>query len=397
MAFVDCVVDPLRPGRSGLSDIVWDMAGELARRGHEAIVVGSYATRVYPEAGVQVVDLGLSPWVYRNLAGQFYLVRQAARAVRAGSPDLVHVPEYVSAAVLGSCLRGVPVVFTVPGNIYHKLSVRGGHSYEWWYVHFLKLAARISARRSARVVAISAEMAVWWRRTGVPAARLACVPLGADPRRFGPRPGARAALGLPPVGPVLLYAGRFAREKGVQDLIPAAAAAQEAMRRQRALVVLVGRGPLEPALRRAVAAAGVDDLVRLVPWVPQEQLATWYSAADAALLPSHTEGMSRVIPEAFLCGVPVIGSAVTGTVDHVRPGETGMLFPAGDVGALGRLLADAAADPGALRRMGAAAARYGARHLTWATVVDQILGEVYLPLLQESAAARRPRAATARG
>ena len=381
VAFVDYVVDPRYPGRSGLSDIVWDMAAELARGGHTAYVVATYATDRYPEDGVVVVDLGLPPWVYRNLLGQLYIIWRARGAIRRIAPQVVHVPEYVSAALLSLCLGRLPVVLTVPGNIYHKLSVRRGHSYEWWYVYVLKLAARISARRAARVVAISAEMRTWWMRTGAPPERTACIPLGGDPRRFHHRAEARGALGLP-IGPALLvYVGRFAREKGVDDLVAAVAIAHAALSRGRAQVVLIGRGPLEASIRARIAAHGLSAVVRIVPWVTQDQLATWYSAADAVVLPSHTEGMSRVIPEAFLCGTPIVGSAITGTVDHVRPGETGLLFPAGDVNALAEILAAAAGDPRALRGMRAGVAAYAARHLTWASIVGRVLEEVYAPLL----------------
>lgn len=393
VVFVDYVVDPAKPGRSGLSDVVWDMAGELQRAGHRACVVASYSTKEYPEPGVAVEPLRLPRWIYRNLVTQVFLVWCACRAVRKLRPDVVHVPEYVSSALLSVWLPGVPVVLTVPGNIYHRLRVADGHSYEWWYVQALKVAARISAKRCARVIAISQEMRTSWMRTGAKEGRIACIPIGASPRRFHCCPEAREQLGLADVGTLLVFVGRFAREKGLLDLLAGAVAARDTLQNKRAKIVLIGKGPLDQELRASIRHHGLDDVLQTVSWVAPDQLPVWYSAADAVILPSHTEGMSRVIPEAFLCGAPIIGTPISGTVDHVVPGRTGLLFPVGDVAALARILEDVAQDPVPLRRMRPAVGDYARSHLTWSLVTRRLTEEVYREVVKRpwrADAAREP-------
>ena len=156
IAFVDYVLEPDKPGRSGLSDIVWDMASELVNQGHEAHVVGSYHTTTYPDARVTVHNFPTPPIGYRNIAGQLWIIKRAADIVRHLQPDVVHAPEYLSTAVLSALGVRTPLVMTVPGNIYHR--IKYGHSFEWWYVQVLKLAARRSARHCANIIAISQEM-----------------------------------------------------------------------------------------------------------------------------------------------------------------------------------------------------------------------------------------------
>jgi D-inositol-3-phosphate glycosyltransferase len=116
-------------------------------------------------------------------------------------------------------------------------------------------------------------------------------------------------------------------------------------------------------------------------WVAQETLSTWYSAADALLLPSHSEGFSRTIPEAMCCGTPVIGSKITGTTDHICDYENGLLFPVRNTQALARILDFVVAQPDVLRHMRSKTLAYARQHLTWKKIVERVVEEVYKPLV----------------
>jgi glycosyltransferase involved in cell wall biosynthesis len=61
--------------------------------------------------------------------------------------------------------------------------------------------------------------------------------------------------------------------------------------------------------------------------------------ADVLVLPSHREGLPTVVLEGHAAGKPVIGAAATGIVDLLVDGETGLLFPVGDVSALANAMA----------------------------------------------------------
>jgi glycosyltransferase involved in cell wall biosynthesis len=379
IALVDCVLEPDRPGRTGLSDIVWDMAAALVDLGHEPHVVASYTTHRYPDPRVTVHNFSPPPMAYRNIAGNLWRLKRVHAVLKAIGPDVVHAPDYLSTAVLASLGLRAPLVLTVPGNIYHRLEY--GHSYEWHLVQVLKWAARVSARRCRAVIAVSTEMKQWWQATGSPPERTPCIPCGVDIGRFHPVPGARALTGLDPGRPLFLYAGRFAAEKGLFDLIRAVEWAQAAMRTHRALMVLVGDGPEAGRLVETVSARGLQDLIHIHGWLDQDGLTTWYSAADAFVLPSHSEGSSRTIAEAMACGTPVIGSAISGSTDHIIHGRNGYLFPAGDVRRLASLLASAAAGPAALRAMRPSCLNYVTSHLTWPYITARIVDEVYMPAL----------------
>lgn len=98
-------------------------------------------------------------------------------------------------------------------------------------------------------------------------------------------------------------------------------------------------------LRMTVALSGLEERVHFTGGIDQTAMALVFSRARALVLPSHSEGLGRVVIEAMLCGAPVIGSAVGGIPDMVKPGETGWLVPPGDIEALAGALRTALTEP----------------------------------------------------
>jgi len=380
IAFVDYVLEPDKPGRTGLSDKVWDMASELIHQGHEAHIVASYHTRTYPDPRVIVHNFPTPPIGYRNIVGQVWIIKRAAKMLKKVQPDIVHAPEYVSTAVLATLGVKIPLVLTVPGNIFHR--IQEGHNFEWHFVQVLKWAARTSARACGKIIATSEEMKYWWERSGSPPENTLWIPNGVNIERFYPVEHARETLGLPSGPLLLLYVGRFSKEKGLLDLIYALRQMRPDPTPEQIQVILVGKGDQRTDLVQAVRTSGLDEVVTLRDWVSQDDLRVWYSAADALVLPSHSEGFSRTIPEAMCCGTPVIGSKITGTEDHVHHQVTGVLFPARDRAALAGVLGQVVAQPEMLRQMRTPTLAYAREHLTWPRVLKRIIAEVYHPLVQ---------------
>jgi glycosyltransferase involved in cell wall biosynthesis len=167
------------------------------------------------------------------------------------------------------------------------------------------------------------------------------------------RDAARARLGLPARAFVIVGLGRLVPIKGYDllvDALPAVAAALPDTR-----LLLVGGGPLHPALESQAARLGVTD--RLTITGATRDVVTPLAAADVFAAPSRNEGMGRAIVEAMALGVPPVGTRVGGIPSVIADGESGRIVPPEDPVALARALIQLGRDPGARAALGAAARR----------------------------------------
>ncbi|MEY9962801.1 D-inositol-3-phosphate glycosyltransferase [Streptacidiphilus sp. MAP12-16] len=191
------------------------------------------------------------------------------------------------------------------------------------------------------------------------------------------RAAVRARLGLPLDATVLLFAGRIQPLKAPDVLLRAVA---ELLRndpplRERLVVPIVGgpsgSGLARPeSLHKLAAQLGISDVVRFHPPVGQVELADWYRAATALVMPSYSESFGLVALEAQACGTPVVAAAVGGLPVAVRDGETGFLVDGHDPRDWARTLRRLVDAPELAARMGVAAARHAAG-FGWASAATE--------------------------
>jgi glycosyltransferase involved in cell wall biosynthesis len=154
-----------------------------------------------------------------------------------------------------------------------------------------------------------------------------------------------------PERPVALFVGVLERYKAVDVLADAWRLA--APRVPSATLHLVGRGTLSEVVRELLA-----ELPAQTRWEEQLTTSDVARALDEAtmlVLPSRSEGLGRVVVEAFCRGRGVVGSRVGGIPDIVENETTGILVPAGDAAALADALVRVLSDHALAERLGAAA------------------------------------------
>jgi glycosyltransferase involved in cell wall biosynthesis len=119
-------------------------------------------------------------------------------------------------------------------------------------------------------------------------------------------------MGLPEDKFILFTVRNLVPRMGLENLISAFEIVQNG--RRDLLLVIGGEGPLEMALREQVRSYGVEDFVRFVGYIPDENLPSYYQMADLFILPtSELEGFGLVTVEALASGLPVLGTPVGGT------------------------------------------------------------------------------------
>jgi D-inositol-3-phosphate glycosyltransferase len=209
--------------------------------------------------------------------------------------------------------------------------------------------------------------------------RLATVRPGVDLERFRPqpRPLARLLVGHPD-DRLFVFAGRLERLKGVDLALRALAMLTEGGRHPRARLLVLGEdsGVSEVSekgrLQALAAELGIAERVRFLGSVSQTELATYYSAAEAVLLPSYSESFGLVGLEAQACGTALIASSAAGLASVVRDGVSGFLVegPKPEVYAdrMRRLLEE----PGLAARLGEKGRRLGER-FSWQRTADDLL------------------------
>jgi alpha-maltose-1-phosphate synthase len=120
------------------------------------------------------------------------------------------------------------------------------------------------------------------------------------------------------------YAGRVELAKGLGYLLQA----WKRLALSNAELVLIGKvQPDASAMLKESAAANI----KLVGFIPPEELVQRYRNSNLLVFPSVTEGFGLVLLEAMACGVPVVGSDRSGAMDCVSEGKDGFIVPARDV------------------------------------------------------------------
>jgi phosphatidylinositol alpha 1,6-mannosyltransferase len=372
------VTESFPPDVNGVAHTAVRVAEHLISRGHEPLVIAPE-----PASGVPLPDRGFDfPIVrVRSIGVPVYpgfrvglpgsRVRDAVAVHRA---DLVHLagPFVLGAGGCAAALeQNVPIVAVYATDLpayartYHAGAL--GQAIAWRRLRKIHNSAD-------RTLAPSSATATDLRDHGIE--RVQVWARGVDCRRFDPaKRSASLRAELAPGGEVLVgYVGRLAAEKRV-DLL----AQIEDLPGVR--LVIVGGGPAEAAIRRAVPSAiylgqrGGDNLARI------------YASLDVFVHSGPHDTFGQTLQEAAASGLPVVAPAAGGPLDLVRDGVTGFLVRPDDAAALTCAVGTLAADP-ALRVAQGQAGRQMVLGRTWPALCDELIGH-YADILSATGSVER--------
>jgi glycosyltransferase involved in cell wall biosynthesis len=178
--------------------------------------------------------------------------------------------------------------------------------------------------------------------------------------------------------PFVLYAGNIRRQKNIPRLVEAFAVAREQLARHPAykdlhLILIGDEISQHPSVKRAVIQGRVEQVVRILGFVPFDTLRNFFESASVFVFPSLYEGFGLPPLEAMACGTPVITSDVSSLPEVV--GDAALLVNPENVFDIARGIREVLQD-GQLRRRLIERGRIQAAKFSWQRTARQVL-EIY--------------------
>ncbi len=301
--------------------------------------------------------------------GRFHLFHfpGLGRHLRSFRPDLVHVDEEPYNLASWQAFRlaresGARSLFFTWQNLHRRYPPPFGWMEQYCF------------RSADAAIAGNAEAAEVLRGKGFHKPVAVIPQFGVDPDIFTQH----SALGTQHSTFRIGYVGRLVEQKGIMDLLEAVATLRGDWQ-----VCLVGAGPLHAAIQARASCLGIGDRVEVMGGVPSRQMPEIMGSLDVLVLPSRTrpnwkEQFGRALVEAMACRLPVVGSD-SGEIPNVV-GDAGLLFPEGDVPALGAHLEKLRASPELRHDLGERGRARVLARFTQARVAEQTY-EVYKRIL----------------
>jgi phosphatidyl-myo-inositol dimannoside synthase len=357
------VTNDFPPRQGGIQTFV---AALLARRPPESLVV-----LASDSPGSAEYDAALPYPVVRRATGMLLPTPATARA----AADLARRHGCDSAFFGAAAPLGLLAPALRAAGVGHLVGATHGHETGWVALP----GARQLMRRIAGGLDVLTYISEYTRSRLEPAlrgrTRLAQLSPGVDVDVFTPGADGAAVRRRYGLGeaPVVVCVSRLVARKG-QDVLVAGWPRLLA-RHPDARLLLVGGGPAEASLRRAVAARGLEHSVVLTGPVPAAELPAHYAAGDVFAMPCRTrragldvEGLGMVFLEAAACGRPVVAGTSGGAPEAVQDGVTGHVVDPRSPEEVADAIAGLLADPTRARKMGGAGRRWVEERWSWETI-----------------------------
>jgi phosphatidylinositol alpha-mannosyltransferase len=352
------------PHLGGVTEHVENLATELNRMGHQAILVTSHMKGAPPD-GPHVRRVGTSRVFYSNgaftrLTSGWRLRSRIETILREERVDLVHVQGGLA-----------PVLGLVAPAAAHRLDLPVVATFHSWFPRsaaYRLFRHWLQRELDRHAAAIAVSQPVIEANSRYVTAKWDVIPNGVNVGLFYPN-GRRSADALEG-SPRLLFLGRLDPRNGLDTLL--AAMPRVLGKFPRAQLTVVGDGPLRA--RYYHLAQPLGDRVKFVGQVYHERR-DYYATSDLYLCPTRRASFGITLLEAMACGRPIVASDIIGFRELVGPVGCAELVPAEDAGAWADAVTALLADPGRREAMGAVGLAASAQY-AWPRIAQQVL-DVY--------------------
>lgn len=301
--------DWYKPAVNGVVTSVMGLSEQLRHRGHQVkILTLSETFRSYEEDDVIYMGSFGIGCIYPQARIKVPLSGKYFEKLAEWGPDIIHSQCEFSTFALARKLAlklGVPIVHTwhtIYEDYTHYLFLKGSFGKD--------IVRRMTRHISAQVdliIAPSGKTQESLERAGT-RCPVEVIPSGINIEKYGRyrtsgwRYRLRRQLGIHSDQTVLLYVGRLAKEKNIQELLRF----QKAVSRMDTVLLIVGDGPYMTELREETRSLELEDRVIFTGMISPEQVGRYYQAGDLFVNGSVSETQGLTYAEALASGIPLL-------------------------------------------------------------------------------------------
>ncbi|MNB67729.1 GDP-mannose-dependent alpha-(1-6)-phosphatidylinositol monomannoside mannosyltransferase [compost metagenome] len=257
--------------------------------------------------------------------------RKAAELMDRGEIDILysHFAPYGVGPAVEAKKRGIPVVTTFHGPWNEEMKIEGQGIKHQVKTAIAKSIERKAYRLSDTFIVLSETFRdILHSLHGIPLHKIMVIPGAANVDRFTPasnRLAVRRMLNLPEGATTVLTVRRLVNRMGLLQLLEAWRTVSEQF--PNSILLIGGKGPLRGELEAKIADYGLTNKVRLLGYIPDHQLASYYQAADLFVVPSQAlEGFGLITAEALSSGLPVMATPIGGNREILQNFRPELLF-----------------------------------------------------------------------
>jgi len=301
---------PKNPG--GLERYIYELTHKLAANQDEIELCGVGLPEAEPNSPVKLTNLAA---VDSNICQRLWSIRRNFQKTRTNKPDAInlHFALY-SFPILDILPKKVPVTFNFHGPWAFESKQEVVNKNLSLLIKHL-LIEQTTYNRCDRFIVLSKAFGnILHQKYQVPWSKINVIPGGVDINWFQPNLSpqeARKQLGWPDNRRIIFTSRRLVHRTGVDKLLQAIAIIKP--RIPDIWLAIAGRGHIQSALQQQATELGLNDNVKFLGFLPDEQLPIAYQAAELTVVPSQSfEGFGLVVVESLACGTPVLCTPVGG-------------------------------------------------------------------------------------
>lgn len=298
----------------GVERHVYNLSIELAKLNHEVTVITTRSPshdHLSDITGFEVIRIPIDLRVYSSPVsfGLLNLTFKEFDIIHAHTP----VPFAADLVAIKNLKERKPFILT-----YHNDVSKDGTFGKFISMAYNSIFGRLLLKHSDIIIATTKSYALHSRQLRKYLHKVVVVPNGVDIKKFHPnldKERIRERYGIDKNAKIVLFVGRLDTYKGCDHLLSAFAIIVRKIK--NAYLILVGKGPLEPVLRKTATKFGIKSRVLFAGYVKDEELPYYYASCDVFVLPSISEheGFGIVQLEAMACGKPVITTKIPGVIE----------------------------------------------------------------------------------